>query len=136
MASITETSRDIEIYSDFTDDMFFHPVKGDIIRKTNEDAVSQSVRNLLKTNYYDRPFNPKMGSNLRAALFELNTEFSEIAIKAAITEMITNFEPRADLLSVYVNSDPDNYTYNATITFAIVNKEQPVTINVLLERIR
>ena len=77
-----------------------------------------------------------MGSNLRAALFELNTEFSEIAIKAAITEMITNFEPRADLLSVYVNSDPDNYTYNATITFAIVNKEQPVTINVLLERIR
>jgi hypothetical protein len=136
LASVTETSRDIEIYSDFTDDMFFHPVKGDIVRKTNEDAVSQSIRNLLKTNYYDRPFNPKIGSNLRAALFELSTEFSEIAVKAAIVEMITNFEPRADLLDVTIKADPDNYTYNATITFAIVNKQQPVTINVLLERIR
>ena len=132
----TELSVQPEIYSDFFVDLDFHPIRGDLVRKTNEGAVSQSIRNILKSSYYERPFNPKFGANLRALLFENFSPFIEIQLKTQITSAIENYEPRAELISVDVSSDVDNYLYTVTILFATKNQPNPQTLTVQLERVR
>jgi phage baseplate assembly protein W len=123
-------------YSDFTTDFSIHPIKKDLVSKTNEQAVTQSIRNLLKTNYYNRPFNPRVGSNLRAALFELDTEFTIITVRNAVKELITIYETRAEIINIDVTSDPYNYSYIVQLTYALINKNEPIVVSIALERIR
>ena len=134
--AITETSIQLIQYSDFTTDFSIHPIKKDLVSKTNEQAVTQSIRNLLKTNYYNRPFNPRVGSNLRAALFELDTEFTIITVRNAVKELITIYETRAEIINIDVTSDPYNYSYIVQLTYALINKNEPIVVSIALERIR
>lgn len=103
---------------------------------TNEDAIKQSVVNLLLTNRGERLFKPTIGSDIRSALFEnMDPAVSEI-IRGYITTTIEQYEPRANLLNVDVEADPDTNALVATVVFSILNKTEPITLNVLLNRIR
>ena len=135
-ANYTELNVQPEIYSDFFTDFSFHPIKGDLVRKTNEGAVSQSIRNILKSSFYERPFDPRFGANLRALLFENFSPFIEIQLKNQITSAIENYEPRAELIAVDVSANVDAHLYTVTITFATKNQPNPQTITVQLERVR
>jgi hypothetical protein len=63
-----------EAYSDL--DLLFkaHPISGDVTVKTDADAVKRAVKNIVLTNYYERPFKPSLGGNIRGLLFELDTD--------------------------------------------------------------
>ena len=63
-----------EAYKDL--DLFFtaHPITGDVATKSDSDAVRRAVRNIVLTNYYERPFKPSLGGNVRGLLFELDTD--------------------------------------------------------------
>ena len=135
-SNYTELTVQPEIYSDFFDNLDFHPIRGDLVRKTNEASVSQSIRNILRTSYYERLYDPRFGANLRGLLFENFSPFLEIQIKTQITNAIENYEPRAELIAVDVSSDVDNNLYTATITFATKNQPNPQTLTVQLERVR
>lgn len=131
------TTRNIrEIYSDFRNDFAVHPVNKDLIKTTNEDAVKQSIKNILQTSQGERLFEPTFGGDLRAYLFENVTPFTEKAIQDAIISTIQNYEPRAGLLDVIVSANPDLNRYSVSITFYVINKEEPVQLDFILDRVR
>jgi phage baseplate assembly protein W len=130
-------------YSDLDLDFIAHPTTGDVVKKTGVDAIKRSVRNLILTNFYDRPFRSYIGSNAQKILFDNINIFTATFLKDAIAEVITNFEPRVRLPDTEMNDsgievsvDPDLNGYNVRITFIIVNRGEPATINLFLERLR
>lgn len=123
-------------YSDLDLDFLKHPATGDVVSKNGDEAVKRSIRNLIFTNFYDRPFRPALGSGVRNLLFENISEFSGDQIKDAIRNVINNYEPRVNVLDVIVNPDTDRNGFNVTLVYVIKNREQPVVTSIFLERIR
>lgn len=128
-------------YSDLDLDFIAHPTTGDIVKKTGIDAIKRSVRNLILTNFYDRPFQPYIGSNAQKLLFDNINPLTATFLRNAIIETIQNFEPRIALVDegnrgVEVVVNEDNNGYSATLTFVIINTGESAKINLFLERIR
>jgi len=74
--------------------------KGDIYKKKDAEAVLQSIRNIVTTNYKEKPFNPQFGANVRAMLFETKESFSEPFVRDIIKRAIERYEPRAIVESI------------------------------------
>lgn len=123
-------------YSDLDLDFIPHPTTGDVVRKTGDDAIKRSVRNLILTNFYDRPFRPYIGSNTQKLLFEIATPLVASFIKDAIIEVIKNYEPRVKLTQLAVQLDEDNNGYYVTLQYEILNRGQISDVTLFLERIR
>lgn len=123
-------------YSDFLADFSTNPHTQDMIKVTNEQSVINSIKNILRTNNYERPYNAFFGANIYQYLFEPFTPFTESILKNEIEFAIRNFEPRAELLDVVVNGRPDENSINITLTISIINSNAPVTITTTLVRIR
>lgn len=128
-------------YSDLDLDFIPHPTTKDVVKKVGNDAIKRSVRNLILTNFYDRPFRSSIGSSAQKILFDNINPFTATFLKNAIIEVINNFEPRVKLFEdenrgVIVQVDPDNNGYIAQISYTIINRGEPVTINLFLERLR
>lgn len=135
MATTTVTRKE-DLYSDFKANLDPHPIRKDLVRITNEDAVIRSVRNILLTAQYERFGNPNFGAGLRAYLFENISRTTEGNIRDAIIQSINNYEPRANLIEVVVSARPDLNAYTASVMFSIINRIDPVKLDVLLHRIR
>ena len=125
-----------KIYSDIDFTFTKKPVTADVALSFDGQAVIRSIRNLLSTNHYERPFNPDLGANLNALLFEPISPLTSSALETEITNTIKNYEPRASIQSVEVNSQPDYNAYNVTLSFFIENSTLPTTVTLLLERNR
>lgn len=123
-------------YSDLDLDFIKNPTTKDVVRKTGADAIKRSVRNLVFTNFYERPFQSYLGSNIRALLFDNATPMTSIFIKDAVVEIIKNYEPRVSLQNVTVTPDIDNNGYSVTLYYVIKNNNLPVSVDLFLERIR
>lgn len=131
-----EVDKNTEYYSDVLTNFDFHPQKHDLARLTNENAVKRSIRNLIMTSKYERPFNPNFGGNIRKALFEPIGQLAQLELKDAITETIENYEPRAKLIDVIINPYIDQQAYVIDILFYIINKATPVSFQTTLYRVR
>jgi phage baseplate assembly protein W len=129
--------RAAQLYSDI--DLFFGPKTGtgDVNRVTNFTAVKRSVRNLVLTNFYEKPFHPEIGSGVRDILFEPMTPITAYVLTMKIEDVIENFEPRARLMGVRAQPNLDNNAYEVSIEFYVVNAPtELVSMEVLLERLR
>lgn len=139
--STTITSNNPRIQSErtFSDlDLNFkiHPVKKDITRHLNEYAIINSVKNLVSTNYYERPFRPEIGSGVRNLLFENVDPLVASRLERAIVETIENYEPRVSVSNISATASPDENLYSVKLEFFIINNPNPITIDFFLERIR
>jgi len=123
-------------WSDLDLDFTKHPVTKDIVRKTNVEAVKRSVRNLILTNRYERPFHPEIDGGVTRHLFSLSTPETKHDIKLAVENCLTNFEPRVVVDDVRVTGDLDANGFNVSIYFTVVNSPQPIEVALFLERIR
>jgi phage baseplate assembly protein W len=130
MAITTRTFSDLDF--NFT----AHPVTKDISRRFDENAVKSAIKNLVLTSNYERPFHSEIGSPIRRLLFELPTPMFALSLKRAIIDLITNYEPRAEIIDVIVYDLRDENTVNVTIEFKIVNTEKPLSVELVLERTR
>ena len=132
-----DSDRSAQVFKDFNLNFTRHPVTGDIAKLTNISAVKASVKNLVMTNFYERPFHPEIGSDVRRALFENMTPQVATRLGRNIEDVIVNFEPRAELINVIVQARIDMNAYEATIKFNVVNSEtDEQTLNLFLERLR
>lgn len=102
-----------------------HPTKKDVTRKFNENSIIQSVKNLVQLNFYEKPFKPFIGCNVRKLLFEPATPLTASIIRDVILKTISQFEPRVNVSEVIVSADLDNNMYVVTITFYIVASSDP-----------
>jgi phage baseplate assembly protein W len=124
------------IFSDFNVNLDIHPIKGDLSLLYDADSVKRSIKNLLFTEPYERPFNPQIGAGLKAYLFENVNSDTQYLIREKIRDVINNYEPRANLIEVLVKVLPDENAYYATIIFSVNNNINPITLDVILRRVR
>jgi phage baseplate assembly protein W len=134
-------------YSDFTDNFNQTPFGQNLAVITNEQDISQSIKNLVFTNYGERLFQPSIGCNVTGSLFELSGIPLINLLQDSITSTITFNEPRAFLQSVVVQ-DPNNVNNPTTpassdknsievsITYSLVNNPAPIKLSIFLNRIR
>jgi len=115
--------------------MTLHPESGDLVLKYDMNAIKRSVKNLLTTNLYERPFKPSLGVNLTGMLFELSTSTTDrIVLEQDITSLINNFEPRANITNV--SSKLSGNDLDVTMYMTIQNDPRPQEINITLQRVR
>ena len=131
-----ESKRSSRIYKDLNLGFQKNTATKDIQKLTDVEAVKRSVRNLINTNHYEKPFHPEIGSNLRAMLFENITPQMNHIISKNIELLIRNYEPRCRL--VQVNTQPmfDRNGYACQISFYVVNYPEQVEVESFLERLR
>jgi phage baseplate assembly protein W len=124
------------IYKDIPTNFQAHPVKGDISLLLDSEAIKRSLRNLILTDPGEKLFRPYLGTGIKASLFENFGPDTQYILKSTIEEIIRNNERRVDVLDVIVNATPDQNGYNIKIIFSINNSVQPVTLEMILGRVR
>lgn len=125
-----------EIYSDFPKDLTQNPITLDLSRKINEDAVKESLKNLILTGRGERLFNPDLGCGIRQHLFEALTPDRVVVMREMITETIENYEPRVALKDVDILSDYDTGVVVITLIFNVINIDKPITYAITINRTR
>ena len=113
-----------------------HPIRKDIIPLKDDRAIVNAVRNLLITNFNERPFQPTKGANLRGLLFEPNDAITRISLRSNIRRCIQNFEPRVIVNGVNIQDNSERNAYNATVHFIIKEFDRQDSVDIELRRLR
>ena len=132
-----DISRNVRQYKDL--DLFFDKknVSKDITKITDIAAVKRSIRNLVLTNHYEKPFHPEIGSGVRDMLFEPMSLLTAHVLTRKIEDVIENFEPRAKIISVSAQPNLDRNEYRVTINFFVLNAPtELVDLTLFLETLR
>ena len=124
-----------KLYKDI-DLTFANKTSGEIFKKESAAAVKQAVKNLMLTNYFEKPFQPLFGGNLREMLFDLADDDAEEDIEDRIKNAINVFEPRAQALNVIATATPDRNSIRVTVEFRVINTQETVAVTTVLARLR
>ena len=136
-ASTTNKSkRSNRIYSDLNLSFTKNPATKDVAKLFDVQAIKRSVKNIILTNKYERPFNSDFGCNLRGFLFENITEPLLVVIKDRISMAIEKFEPRVSVEDVFVKEEDGSNGISIMVSFKINGVEQPVSVSTFLQRVR
>jgi phage baseplate assembly protein W len=134
---INFSNRSNIVYRDVSLNFSKHPITGDITKLSDAESVKASVRNLINTNFGERPFHPEIGSDIRATLFEPVSPIVASLLARHVEDVINNFEPRAELSNVICIGDIDQNRYEVSIEFYMRNSSEDLqTLDVFLERLR
>ena len=144
---ISPKQKSQDFFSDFLTSFSKTPVGDQLARITNEESVNQSLRNLIKTNLGERLFQPYIGSNVYASLFEHVTPGTSETLKHYIQNLINNNEPRITLLEIQIQTFFDQketgvYKISSeneisiTLVYALINNINPITFSMILRRVR
>lgn len=133
---ITQLAFQKESFSDFLDNFDIHPVNGAIGRIINENAVRQSIKNIIMTNLGERLFQSRIGSDIYRSLFEPLDQVTANIIIQAVKSSIKYNEPRAKVLEVGVFKTSDENAVMVKIVFSLINKTDASTVEVVLKRVR
>ena len=126
----------VKSYKDLDLDFGRNVVTNDVNKLTGVEAVKRSVRNLIQTNHFERPFHPELGGNVRALLFEPLNMFTAMNLEKKIAEVLLNFEPRAQINQVRAEPNIDQNSFFVSINFKVVGIPGVVTVETMLERLR
>src|SRR6056300_1601137 len=77
-----------------------HPIRKDIIPLKDDAAIKNAVKNLLVSNFFERPFQPTLGANLRGLLFEPADAITKLDLKQGIRRVLDTHEPRIKVLNI------------------------------------
>jgi phage baseplate assembly protein W len=134
---VTPRTRKIEsVYSDFHKDLTVNPFSNDLALKKDEEAVKEALKNIIFMDKGEKLFQPTFGGNIKAMLFELNTPVTLKLIQEQIKTTINNYEPRVELIDVEIYSLIDNNSVVIKIIYALRNREEPLQVEFILERVR
>ena len=134
--AISNTQKKQETYSDFLTSFTKHPLNGELLAVKNEDSVKQAFKNLILTNIGERLFNPFFGSTVHSSLFELYTPFLVEDVQRSIQVAVSNFENRIRILDIQILDDIERNAYSVSILFSIINRPDPVQLDLFLRRVR
>ena len=133
---VVSTTARSKPYSDLNLKLTLHPVRKDIMSLKDDAAIRNSVKNLLLTNFFERPFQPDLGANLRALLFEPADVITRVALRDTIKNVLNEREPRISDVTVLVENDDAKNAYRVTVGFNIKQIEKTETVEIILKRLR
>ena len=131
-----ETLKISRLYKDLDLSFTANPVTGDVSKKLDANAVKQSLNILMQTNFYERPFEPEKGANLRGYLFEPMSNLLAGLIQNTIKNIIETYEPRARIETITVRANFDTNSYDVTLRYFVVGIDRPQTLTANLKRLR
>ena len=123
-------------WTDLDLNLTLHPIRKDIVPLRDDAAIRYAVKNLLLTNFYERPFNLAVGANLRGLLFEPADSITKAALKENIERTIAEHEQRVQLVFIDVQDDPDNYSDRILVKFRIKEFDATDQVEIVLKRLR
>ena len=133
LKSETKNVANTKLYADIDFRFKPHPVTGDVTIKYDSDSVRRAVRNIVLTNFYERPFKPSLGSSIRNQLFELNSDRKVRQLAKRMQKTVESFEPRVENVKVLLSDVLDNNEINVTIFYNIKpgsqHQEMDFTVN-------
>jgi len=132
----TQLNKKQEMFSDFLNNFSVSPFNNQLAKTTNENAVRQSVKNLILTNFGERLFQPNIGGNINRSLFGLADEVTASNLVYDIKQTIKINEPRANLIDIKVFPSPDRNSFIIDIIFSVINSQTPIALNLVLRRAR
>jgi len=132
----SKSTRNSRRFRDIDLDFNRNTVTNDVNVVEDIIAIKRSVRNLVQTNFYERPFHPELGCGVRGLLFENFTPLTMIYMKRKIEETLISYEPRISLTAVNVDDDQDRNRLVVDIHFRIIGVEGPQVVSTFLQRIR
>ena len=135
-SSQSTSNRNSRKFKDIDLDFGRNVVTNDVNTVTDVIAIKRSVKNLIQTNFYERPFHPELGCGVRELLFENFTPITGVFIKRKIAEVLANYEPRITLNSIRLDDDQDNNRLVVDIYFYIVGIPGPQQVSTFLQRLR
>jgi len=136
LSARNNSKRATRIYKDLDLDFGRNVVTNDVNKLTDVESVKRSVRNLINTNHFERPFHPEIGGNVRALLFELMTPLTALNLQRKVEEVLNNFEPRAKITQIIADPDIERNGYRLEIKFYVIGIQNPITVETFLERLR
>ena len=113
-----------------------HPIRKDIIPLKDDAAIKNAVKNLLVSNFFERPFQPTLGANLRGLLFEPADAITKLDLKQGIRRVLDTHEPRIKVLNIKVLEESDNNSYRITVNFLIKEYDTAESVEIVLRRLR
>ena len=132
----SKSTRNSRRFRDIDLDFTRNAVTNDVNVVEDVIAVKRSVRNLVQTNFYERPFNPELGCGVRELLFEPFTPITRVLLERKIEEVLKNYEPRCVLQNVTVDDDQDRNRLLVNIYFYVRGIPGPQTVSTFLQRLR
>ena len=123
-------------FSDLDFNFAMHPVSSDVNVKYDEYAIKQSIKNLVMTRNFERPFHSEIGSQVANAMFEQIDPLTAEVLRRTILHTLIAHEPRVSVTNVDVALSPNNNSVYVKIGFVIVNTSTPLTVNLTLQRTR
>ena len=123
-------------HSDLNLKLTLHPIRKDIIPLKDDAAIKNAVKNLLLTNFFERPFQPAKGANLRGLLFEPADAITKYELSDGIKQVLTDFEPRVRVSRVAIEDQSDRNAYRITVSFQIIELDLNTEVEIILQRLR
>lgn len=134
--ALTPRTRNTDFFSDFGSNLEQIPGRQDIARRVNEQAVRDSIRNLVLTDRGERLFQPDVGCDIRGSLFENMDQNTILILKENIKTTIKTYEPRCDVKDVLVNANIDRNEVLVKIIFSVINTNRNLSLTIDLSRVR
>tara|TARA_Y100000813_G_C24011048_1_gene280489 strand:+ start:262 stop:687 length:426 start_codon:yes stop_codon:yes gene_type:complete len=132
----SKSNRNSRRFRDIDLDFSRNAVTNDVNIVEDVVAVKRALKNLVQTNFYERPFQPELGCGIRELLFENFTPMTKVFLERKIEEVIVNYEPRVNLQNVAVDDDQDRNRLVVDIYFYVVGVPGPQVVQTFLQRVR
>lgn len=134
--NITPSSKQQQLYSDFTDSFMQAPFSNDLAKTTNQNSVKQSLRNIVRTYMGERPYDNTIGQSGNYGVFGLNDGLTADIVKQTITDAVKQNEPRVNLVNVSVDVKTNPNAMTVSIYFSIQNIPDVLSVQIILNRVR
>lgn len=131
-----QTYERTKIYKDFDLSFSVNPITGDLGTKSDVNAIQQSIKTLINTNFFERPFQPTLGCNIRSILFEPISPVVANDLKTVINDVLVNYEPRIVVRDIEIRDNSDANSYFITIVYNIRSSKTVNTFETVLKRLR
>jgi phage baseplate assembly protein W len=129
-------TRNTRTYTDLDAAFTLNPRTRDVATKSDEAAIRNSIRNLIQTKNYERPFRPDLGCQIYGLLFDNLTPLTVAVAERTIWQVLNKYEPRIDIYSVDVSVGSDDISMNVEVIYRIINTNQPLRFNTTFSRVR
>ena len=123
-------------YADLDLSLTKHPIRNDIVLLKDDKAIKNAVKNLLRSNFYERPFQPTLGANLRGLLFEPNDILTRTQMREGIKQVLSDHEPRISSPAIDIAEASQGNAFKITVTFQIISSQAEQVVELILRRLR
>ena len=134
--TLTSSNKKPEYFSDIPNSFATTIFGNELTKVINERSITQSIKNLVYTNLGERPFQPNIGCDITSMLFEPNYRDYSSEIELFVRTTISNFEPRAEVIEVLFPPPQDENSVEITLIYRVINNPEPITLNLVLKRVR